>query len=73
MMMSSTLRSSALFGRGPHRIVLTSNGKARFADALMRLAVASTSWVMAALDAIQPRSSRTATVTMSKNPRIMSF
>ena len=41
------------------RSVRTSKGAGRPAARLTRLAVASTSWVMAALDAMRPGSSRT--------------
>jgi len=48
---------------------VTSNGKARFVAAPMRLAVAMTSCVIAALDAMQPSISTTVTLIMSKNTR----
>jgi len=64
-MMSSLPRRSTLLRRDPQRTVATLNGW-RFAP-LIRLAVAMTSWVMAALEAMHPSISRTATLTMSKN------
>jgi hypothetical protein len=48
------------------------NGEARLAP-LIWLAVAITSWVIAALDAMQPWISTTVTLVTSKNPRSMSF
>jgi hypothetical protein len=47
---------------------VTLNGKVRFAVLLIRLAVAITSWVMAALEAMQPWISATITLVMSKKP-----
>jgi hypothetical protein len=58
--------------RDPQRTVVTLNGGTRFA-ALIRLAVANTSWVMAALEAMHPSISTTATLVMSKNTRLMSI
>jgi hypothetical protein len=57
-----------LLRRDPQRTVLTLNAGTRFA-ALIRLAVANTSWVMAALEAMHPSISITATLVMSKNTR----
>jgi hypothetical protein len=62
-----------LFRLGPQRTVVTLNGRARFAAPLILLAVAITSWVMAALEAMQPWISTTVTLVMSKKPRKMSF
>lgn len=67
MITSSVPSNCARLRRGPQRTVLTSNGKARFAPTPMRLAVAITSCVMAALEAMQPSISITVTLIMSKN------
>src|SRR2546429_4866737 len=72
-MTRSAPRSVPLLLRDPQRNVVTRNGKARFAALLIWLAVAITSWVMAALEAMQPWISTTATLVMSKNTRTMSF
>ena len=48
-MTSSARWRSAPFRRGPQRTVATLKGRARFAAPLIRLAVAITSWVIAAL------------------------
>src|SRR6185295_1199345 len=58
--------------RDPQRTVVTLNGGTRFA-AQIRLAVASTSWVMAALEAMHPSISIMAILVMSKNTRLMSI
>ena len=67
-MTSSIPRRSTSFRRDPQRTVVTLNGGTPFAVPI-RLAVANTSWVMAALEAIHPSISRTATLVMSKKPR----
>ena len=65
-MTSSMPRRSTSLRRDPQRTVVTLKVATRFA-ALIRLAVAKTSWVMAALEAMHPSISRTATLVMSKN------
>lgn len=67
MMTRSVPRTLTLFRRGPQRTVVTLNGEARLAP-LIRFAVAITSWVIAALEAMQPSISTTVTSVMSKYP-----
>ena len=69
-MMRSAPRNLPLLRLGPQRTVVTLNGRARFAALLIRLAVAITSWVMAALEAMQPWISTTVTLVIVKKSPI---
>ena len=66
-MTRSAPRNLSRLGRGPQRTVVTSNGKARLAVWLIWLAVAITSWVMAAPEARQPWISTTVTRHVKKS------